>query len=69
MKLKKINEGLKESLIANGLTELMECKRNFSTLKSGADCIILHLQIVENNNNCYQCYSAISERGEQSPER
>ena len=42
MKLKKINEGLKESLIANGLTEPNGMqKETFSTLKSGADCIII----------------------------
>jgi hypothetical protein len=44
MKLKKINEGLKESLIANGLTEPNGMQRNFST-KSGADCIIVHHQL------------------------
>ena len=42
MKLKKINEGLKESLTANGLTEPNGMqKETFSTLKSGADCIII----------------------------
>lgn len=42
MKLKKINEGLKESLIANGLTEPNAMQQEtFSTLKSGADCIII----------------------------
>tara|TARA_R110000868_G_scaffold98253_4_gene270337 strand:- start:11781 stop:12464 length:684 start_codon:yes stop_codon:yes gene_type:complete len=42
MKLKKINEGLKESLIANGLTEANAMQQEtFSTLKSGADCLIL----------------------------
>ncbi|WP_369752407.1 DEAD/DEAH box helicase [Flavobacterium sp. WC2409] len=42
MKLKKINEGLKESLIANGLTEANVMQQEtFSTLKSGADCLIL----------------------------
>ncbi len=42
MKLKKINEGLKESLIANGLTEANAIQQEtFSTLKSGADCLII----------------------------
>ena len=42
MKLKKINENLQEALIANGLTEANEIqKETFSTLKSGADCIII----------------------------
>lgn len=42
MKLKKINEGLKESLIENGLTvpNAMQ-EETFSTLKSGSDCIII----------------------------
>lgn len=42
MNLKKINEGLKESLIANGLAEANELqKETFSAIKSGADCLIL----------------------------
>ncbi|MDG2433663.1 DEAD/DEAH box helicase [Flavobacterium sp.] len=42
MKLKKINEGLKESLLANGLTTPNAMQADtFSTLKSGADCIII----------------------------
>ncbi len=42
MKLKKINENLQEALIAKGLTEANEMqKETFSTLKSGADCIII----------------------------
>ena len=42
MKLKKINEGLKESLISNGLTEANAIQQDtFSTLKSGADCLII----------------------------
>jgi ATP-dependent RNA helicase RhlE len=42
MKLKKINEKLQEALIENGLTEANELqKETFSTLKSGADCIII----------------------------
>lgn len=42
MNLKKINEGLKESLIANGLVEAYELqKETFSAIKSGADCLIL----------------------------
>ena len=41
MKLKKINENLQEALIQNGLTDANEMqKETFSTLKSGADCII-----------------------------
>ena len=42
MKLKKLNEGLKESLINNGLTEANVLQQDtFSTIKSGADCLIL----------------------------
>jgi ATP-dependent RNA helicase RhlE len=42
MKLKKINEILQENLVENGLTEANEMqKETFSTLKSGADCIII----------------------------
>lgn len=42
MKLKKINENLKQALIENGLSEANELQQEtFSTLKSGADCIIL----------------------------
>ncbi|WP_310380383.1 DEAD/DEAH box helicase [Flavobacterium sp.] len=42
MKLKKINENLQQALIENGLTEANEMqKETFSTLKSGADCIII----------------------------
>ena len=42
MKLKKINENLQEELITNGLTEANEMQQEtFSTLKSGADCIII----------------------------
>ena len=41
MKLKKINENLQEALIKNGLTDANEMQNEtFSTLKSGADCII-----------------------------
>jgi ATP-dependent RNA helicase RhlE len=42
MKLKKINETLQEALIENGLTEANALQQEtFSTLKSGADCIIV----------------------------
>ncbi len=42
MKLKKINENLQDALIADGLTEANEMqKETFSTIKSGADCIII----------------------------
>ena len=42
MKLKKINEKLQEALIENGLTEANTLQQEtFSTLKSGADCIIM----------------------------
>ena len=42
MKLKKINEKLQDALIENGLTEpnILQ-KETFSTIKSGADCIVL----------------------------
>lgn len=41
MKLKKINENLQEALIQNGLTEANDMQQEtFSTLKSGADCIV-----------------------------
>lgn len=42
MKLKKINENLQNALIENGLTEANDLQQEtFSTLKSGADCIII----------------------------
>jgi ATP-dependent RNA helicase RhlE len=42
MKLKKIDENLKEGLVENGLTEANEMQQEtFSILKSGADCIII----------------------------
>ena len=42
MKLKKINENLQQALIENGLVEANTLQQEtFSTLKSGADCIIL----------------------------
>lgn len=42
MKLKKINEDLKQNLIDNGLTEANVMQQEtFSTIKSGADCIIV----------------------------
>lgn len=42
MILKKINENLQKALVENGLTEANEMQlETFSTLKSGADCIIV----------------------------
>lgn len=42
MKLKKINEKLQDALIENGLTEANILQmETFSTIKSGADCIIV----------------------------
>lgn len=42
MKLKKINENLQKALIENGLVEANAMqKETFSTLKSGADCLII----------------------------
>ena len=42
MKLKKINENLQQALIENGLAEANEMQQEtFSTIKSGADCIII----------------------------
>jgi len=42
MKLKKINERLQDALIENGLTEANALQlETFSTIKSGADCIIV----------------------------
>lgn len=42
MKLKKINENLQKALIENGLIEANELQlETFSTIKSGADCIVL----------------------------
>lgn len=42
MKLKKINEKLQDGLIENGLTEANVLQlETFSTIKSGADCIII----------------------------
>jgi superfamily II DNA/RNA helicase len=42
MKLKKINEKLQDGLVENGLTEANALQlETFSTIKSGADCIII----------------------------
>jgi ATP-dependent RNA helicase RhlE len=42
MKLKKINEALQNALVESGLTEANELqKETFSTIKSGADCLIV----------------------------
>lgn len=42
MKLKKLNETLKEDLFENGLTEANDLqKETFSSIKSGVDCIII----------------------------
>ena len=42
MKLKKINENLQKALIENGLVEAIAMQQEtFSTLKSGADCLIV----------------------------
>lgn len=42
MKLKKLNENLQQALIENGLLEANQLQEEtFSTLKSGADCIIV----------------------------
>ena len=42
MKLKKIYDKLQEALIEDGLTEANEMQQEtFSTLKSGADCIVI----------------------------
>lgn len=42
MKLKKLNENLQQALIENGLTEANALQQEtFSTLKSGADCVII----------------------------
>ena len=42
MKLKKINETLKQALVENGLTEANDLQQEtFSAIKSGVDCIII----------------------------
>ncbi|MES2240510.1 MAG: DEAD/DEAH box helicase [Bacteroidota bacterium] len=42
MKLKKLNEKLQQALVENGLTEANVLQQDtFSTIKSGADCIII----------------------------
>lgn len=42
MKLKKINEKLQRALVENGLVEANEMQQEtFSTIKSGADCVII----------------------------
>ncbi|HEU4496374.1 MAG TPA: DEAD/DEAH box helicase [Flavobacterium sp.] len=42
MKLKKINENLQQALAGRGLAEANEMQRaTFSTIKSGADCVII----------------------------
>lgn len=45
MKLKKINEKLQRALVENGLVEANEMQQEtFSTIKSGADCVIIALE-------------------------
>lgn len=42
MKLKKINEKLQRALVENGLVDANEMQQEtFSTIKSGADCVII----------------------------
>jgi len=55
MQLKKINEGLQQRLIAQGLTEANELQREtFSTIKSGADAVIQSPKgSGKNHNYCY----------------
>jgi hypothetical protein len=45
---KKINEGLKESLIENGLIEPNAMQVETFDSKSGADCIIIAPSVAEN---------------------
>ncbi len=61
MKLKKLNEKLQEALIENGLTTANTMqKETFSSLKSGADCIIIAPKgSGENDNYRNQRYSAV----------
>jgi hypothetical protein len=65
MKLKKINEKLREGLVENGITEAILLKKLFC-FKSGADCVIISPKGRE-HNYCYQCDPAISVRENNRP--
>jgi superfamily II DNA/RNA helicase len=68
MKLKKINEKLREGLVDNGLTEANKLqKKLFSTLKSGADCIIIALKGSGKPLLLHQRDPTVICEGEQSP--
>jgi len=69
MKLKKINENLKQALIESGLTEANELQEEtFSTLKSGADCIIIAPKgFGKSTTIVLNVIQQLKEEGEESP--
>ena len=69
MKLKKINENLKQALIESGLTEANELQEEtFSTLKSGADCIIIAPKSFGKSTTIVlNVIQQLKEEGEESP--
>jgi hypothetical protein len=67
--LKNINKGLKESLIANGLTEPNGMqKKLFSTLKVEQIVLLLH-QVAVKQQIVINVIQQLVKEGEQSPER
>jgi len=69
MKLKKINENLKQALIESGLTKANELQEEtFSTLKSGADCIIIAPKgFGKSTTIVLNVIQQLKEKGEESP--
>ena len=69
MKLKKINENLKQALIESGLIEANELQEEtFSTLKSGADCIIIAPKgFGKSTTIVLNVIQQLKEEGEESP--
>lgn len=69
MKLKKINENLKQALIESGLTKANELQEEtFSTLKSGADCIIIAPKgFGKSTTIVLNVIQQLKEEGEESP--
>ena len=69
MKLKKIYDKLQEALIEDGLTEANEMQQEtFSTLKSGADCIVIAPKgIGKSTTIVLNVIQQLKQQGEESP--
>lgn len=69
MKLKKIYDKLQEALIENGLTDANEMQQEtFSTLKSGADCIVIAPKgIGKSTTIVLNVIQQLKQEGEESP--